>query len=143
HGGSAGGYTVLRALTVGDEFAAGTSYFGISDLTGLLTEDHKFESRYTIGLIAPWPEGRAVYDERSPINHVGALSGELLLLQGADDLVVPVAQARQMADAMEAAGKDVELVIYEGEGHGFRKAETIVDSLERELAHYQRAFGLT
>lgn len=143
HGGSAGGYTVLRALTAGDEFAAGTSYFGISDLKGLLADDHKFESRYTVWLIAPWPEGRAVYDERSPINHIDALSGELLLLQGADDLVVPVTQAQQMADAMEAAGKDVELVIYAGEGHGFRKAETIVDSLERELAHYQRAFGLT
>ncbi|HHU11445.1 MAG TPA: S9 family peptidase [Intrasporangiaceae bacterium] len=142
HGGSAGGYTTLRALTTSTVFAAGTSYFGISDLRGLLSDDHKFESRYTIGLVAPWPEGEAVYLERSPLNHIEALHGELLLLQGADDLVVPVPQSQQMADAMRAAGKDVELVIYDGEGHGFRRASTIIDSLERELAHYQRAFGL-
>ena len=142
HGGSAGGYTVLRALTTSEVFTAGTSYFGISDLRGLLVDDHKFESRYTIGLVAPWPQDEAVYLERSPFTHIDSLHGELLLLQGADDLVVPVSQAQQMADAMRAAGKDVELVVYEGEGHGFRRAETIVDSLERELAHYQRAFGL-
>jgi dipeptidyl aminopeptidase/acylaminoacyl peptidase len=141
-GGSAGGYTTLRALTSSTAFTAGTSYFGISDLRGLLADDHKFESRYTITLVAPWPEGEAVYLERSPLSHIDALHGELLLLQGSDDLVVPVAQAQLMADAMTAAGKDVELVVYDGEGHGFRRAETIVDSLERELAHYQRAFGL-
>jgi dipeptidyl aminopeptidase/acylaminoacyl peptidase len=141
-GGSAGGYTVLRALTTSDVFTAGTSYYGISDLRSLLSEDHKFESRYTIALCAPWPEGEDVYVERSPLTHIDSLHGELLLLQGADDLVVPVSQARQMADALRAAGKDVELVVYEGEGHGFRMATTIVDSLERELAHYQRAFGL-
>lgn len=142
HGGSAGGYSVLRALTTSDVFTAGTSYFGISDLALLVSDDHKFESRYTFGLVAPWPEGSAVYAERSPINHIGSLSGELLLLQGSDDLVVPLSQAQLMADAMRAAGKDVELVVYEGEGHGFRKAATIIDSLERELAHYQRALGL-
>lgn len=142
HGWSAGGYSVLRALTTSEVFTVGTSYFGISDLEGLITDDHKFESRYTFGLIAPWPEGEAVYTERSPINHVEELSGELLLLQGTDDLVVPLSQAQLMADAMRAAGKDVELVVYEGEGHGFRMAATIIDSLERELAHYQRAFGL-
>jgi dipeptidyl aminopeptidase/acylaminoacyl peptidase len=142
HGGSAGGYTVLRALTSSEVFTAGTSYYGISDLRGLLSDDHKFESRYTIGLVAPWPEGEDVYLERSPLSHIDALHGELLLLQGADDLVVPVHQAQRMADAMQAAGKDVELVVYPGEGHGFRTAATIVDSLERELAHYRRAFGL-
>lgn len=142
HGGSAGGYTVLRALTTSTVFAAGTSYFGISDLRGLLADDHKFESRYTVGLVAPWPEGEDVYLERSPITHIDALHGDLLLLQGADDLVVPVSQAQQMADAMRAAGKEVELVVYEGEGHGFRMASTIIDSLERELAHYRRALDL-
>lgn len=142
-GGSAGGFTVLRALTTSDVFAAGTSYFGISDLTGLLSEDHKFESRYTVGLVAPWPEGKAVYTERSPLTHLDSLHGELLLLQGADDMVVPVAQSQQVADALAAEGKQVDLVVYEGEGHGFRKAETIVDSLERELQHYLHAFALT
>lgn len=142
-GGSAGGYTVLRALTTSDVFTAGTSYFGISDITGLLTPDHKFESRYPYGLVAPWPEGRDVYRERSPLSHPESLHGELLLLQGADDMVVPVAQSQQVADAMTAAGKAVDLVIYAGEGHGFRMAETIVDCLEREVQHYLRAFGLT
>ncbi|GAA4386915.1 hypothetical protein GCM10023153_00920 [Ornithinibacter aureus] len=107
-GGSAGGYTVLRALTSSTVFAAGASYFGISDLAA--------------------------------VHHVADLHGELLLLQGADDLVVPVAQAQLMADAMRAAGKDVELVVYEGEGHGFRQTSTIIDSLERELAFYLRVF---
>ncbi|MGA8047830.1 MAG: prolyl oligopeptidase family serine peptidase [Dermatophilaceae bacterium] len=141
-GASAGGYTVLRALTTSTLFTAGTSYFGISDLTGLLADDHKFESRYTVGLVAPWPEGAAVYAERSPLNHTESLHGELLLLQGADDIVVPLAQAQRMADAMRAAGKDVELVVYPGEGHGFRSAEAMIDCLERELMHYLRAFGL-
>lgn len=139
-GGSAGGYTVLRALTSSTVFAAGASYFGISDLAALLVDDHKFESRYTTTLVGPWPEAEAVYRERSPVHHVADLHGELLLLQGADDLVVPVAQAQLMADAMRAAGKDVELVVYEGEGHGFRQASTIIDSLERELAFYLRVF---
>jgi dipeptidyl aminopeptidase/acylaminoacyl peptidase len=141
-GASAGGYTVLRALTTSNVFVAGTSYFGISDLAALLADDHKFESRYTVGLVAPWPEGEAVYADRSPINHIESLHGELLLLQGADDVVVPLAQAQRMADAMQAAGKDVVLVVYPGEGHGFRSAEAMIDCLERELAHYRRAFGL-
>lgn len=141
-GGSAGGYTVLRALTTSNVFAAGTSYFGISDLSGLLSDDHKFESRYTIGLVAPWPEGKQVYTDRSPLSHLDSLHGELLLLQGADDMVVPVQQSQQVADTLAAAGKHVDLVIYDGEGHGFRKAETITDSVERELRHYLRAFGL-
>lgn len=140
-GGSAGGYTVLRALTSSTAFAAGASYFGISDLAALIVDDHKFESRYTTTLVGPWPEAEEIYRERSPVHHIADLHGELLLLQGADDLVVPVAQAQLMADAMRDAGKDVELVVYEGEGHGFRQASTIIDSLERELAFYLRVFA--
>ena len=140
-GGSAGGYTTLRALTSTSVFAGGTSYYGISDLEQLLVDDHKFESRYTLGLVGPHPQAREVYLERSPVHHVADLHGELLLLQGADDLVVQANQAELMAEAMRAVGKDVELVIYEGEGHGFRQASTIIDSLERELAFYQRLIG--
>lgn len=141
-GGSAGGYTTLRALTASDVFAAGTSLFGISDLRALLADDHKFESRYTIGLVGPWPEAEDVYVDRSPISHIDRLHGELLLLQGEDDKVVPLAQAQLMADAMRAAGKDVDLVVYPGEGHGFRQAATIEDALTRELEFYQRVLGL-
>lgn len=140
-GGSAGGYTTLRALTTSTVFAAGTSLFGISDLAALMVDDHKFESHYSIGLVGPWPQARAVYAERSPINHVQDLHGELLLLQGADDLVVPAAQSQLLADAMRAAGKKVELVIYPGEGHGFRQAANVQDAFSRELAHYLRVFA--
>ena len=141
-GGSAGGYAVLRAMTTSRAFAAGTSLFGVADLAAMAAETHKFESRYLDRLVAPWPEGEAVYRDRSPIHHVDRLHGELLLLQGADDKVVPLAQAQDMAEAMRAAGRDVELTVYEGEGHGFRRAESIVDALGRELAFYQRALRL-
>ena len=137
-GGSAGGYTTLRALTASTAFAAGASYFGISDLALLVADDHKFESRYTTTLVGPWPQDEAVYRERSPIHHLADLHGELLLLQGADDMVVKENQATRMAEALSALGKAVELVVYPGEGHGFRQAQTIVDSLNRELALYQR-----
>lgn len=142
-GGSAGGYTVLRALTTSKDFAAGTSYFGVADLGALARDTHKFESRYLDGLVAPYPEGAEVYDDRSPIQHIEDLQGAVLLLQGTDDLVVPRAQAEEMAAALEAAGKDVELVLYDGEGHGFRRRESIEDALTRELAFYGRVFGFT
>ncbi len=141
-GGSAGGYAVLRAMTTSRTFAAGTSLFGVADLAALATDTHKFESRYLDRLVAPWPEGEAVYRERSPIHHVEHLHGELLLLQGADDMVVPLSQARDMADAMRAAGREVELMVYPGEGHGFRRAESIIDALTREVAFYRRVLRL-
>jgi dipeptidyl aminopeptidase/acylaminoacyl peptidase len=141
-GGSAGGYAVLRAMTTSRAFAAGTSLFGVGDLAAMAAETHKFESRYLDRLVAPWPEGEAVYRDRSPIHHVARLHGELLLLQGADDKVVPVGQAQLMADAMRAAGREVELTIYPGEGHGFRRSDSIVDALSRELAFYQRVLRL-
>ncbi len=141
-GGSAGGYVVLRAMTTSDVFAAGTSLFGVGDLAALAQHTHKFESRYCDRLVAPWPAGEAVYRDRSPVHHVDRLHGELLLLQGTDDKVVPLAQAEDMAAAMRAAGRDVELAVYDGEGHGFRRRETIVDALDRELAFYTRVLRL-
>ncbi|MGG5258771.1 prolyl oligopeptidase family serine peptidase [Phycicoccus avicenniae] len=141
-GGSAGGYVVLRAMTTSDAFTAGTSLFGVADLAALARDTHKFESRYCDRLVAPWPEGEEVYRDRSPIHHADRLHGELLLLQGTDDKVVPLAQAEDMAAAMRAAGRDVELAVYEGEGHGFRRPETVVDALERELAFYTRVLRL-
>ena len=141
-GGSAGGYAVLRAMTTSDAFAAGTSLFGVGDLGALAEHTHKFESRYLDRLVAPWPAGRETYADRSPINHADRLHGELLLLQGTDDMVVPLAQAEDMAAAMRAAGRDVELQVYDGEGHGFRRRDTIVDALERELEFYTRVLRL-
>ncbi len=140
-GGSAGGYTTLRALTTSNRFAAGCSHYGIGDLTALATDTHKFESRYLDGLIGPWPEAADVYKERSPINHVDALNCPMLILQGAEDQVVPPNQAEAMAKAVAAKGLDVELIVFEGEGHGFRKAESVARALEAELAFYQRVLG--
>lgn len=141
-GGSAGGYTTLRALTTSNIFAAGCSRYGIGDLAALASDTHKFEARYLDGLIGPWPAASELYAERSPINHVDALNCPMLLLQGAEDAVVPPSQAETMAAAVAAKGLDVELIIFEGEGHGFRKAETIRDALDAELAFYARTFGI-
>lgn len=142
-GGSAGGYTVLRALTTSNAFAAGTSYFGVADLEALVADMHKFESRYLDRLVGPYPEARDTYVERSPIHHVDSVHGAVLLLQGGVDEVVPQAQAETMAAGMRAAGGEVELVIYPDEGHGFRAASAIEDWLTRELAFYGRVFGFT
>jgi dipeptidyl aminopeptidase/acylaminoacyl peptidase len=140
-GGSAGGYTTLRALTATDVFGLGISLYGIGDLTALSTDTHKFESRYLDGLIGPWPQARAVYHERSPINHVDLLSCPMLILQGADDRVVPPSQAEQMAAAVRANGQDCELIIFPGEGHGFRRAENIQRTYAAALDFSRRTFG--
>ncbi|WP_353950171.1 prolyl oligopeptidase family serine peptidase [Knoellia sp. S7-12] len=142
-GGSAGGYTVLRALTTSDAFAAGTSYFGVADLEALAADTHKFESRYLDRVVGPYPQARDLYVERSPIHHVDSVQGAVLLLQGGIDEVVPQAQAESMAAGMRAAGEEVELVIYPDEGHGFRAASAIEDSVTRELAFYGRVLGFT
>ncbi|MDA1258365.1 MAG: prolyl oligopeptidase family serine peptidase [Chloroflexi bacterium] len=140
-GGSAGGYTTLVALTFHDVFAAGASYYGIADLSALAEETHKFESRYLDGLVAPYPEGKDVYDARSAIKHVDGLSSPLILFQGLDDKVVPPDQARMMADALREKGVPFALMEFEGEQHGFRKAENAVRSLEAELYFYSRVLG--
>lgn len=138
-GGSAGGYLVLRALTATDAFAAGVSRYGIADLAVLAGDTHKFESRYTERLVAPFPS--EVYRERSPLFHLDTLTAPVLLLQGEDDMVVPPNQATAMAEAIRERGGDVELVMYPGEGHGFRRAENVMDALVREFAFYARVFG--
>jgi len=142
-GGSAGGYTTLRALTTSAVFTAGCSRYGIADLSALASDTHKFEAHYLDGLIGPLPEAAALYAERSPINHFDRLNCPMLILQGADDAVVPPNQAQAMADAAAARGLDVELIVFEGEGHGFRRADTIQRALEAELAFYGRTFGIT
>jgi dipeptidyl aminopeptidase/acylaminoacyl peptidase len=140
-GGSAGGYTTLQALVSSGVFGAGLSDYGISDLSTLATDTHKFESHYTDGLVAPWPGGKAVYEERSPIHHLERLSSPMLLQQGLEDRVVPPSQAREMAAAVRAKGLPVALALYEGEGHGFRRAETIAASLNAKLSFLGQVFG--
>lgn len=142
-GGSAGGYTTLQSLVVSDVFAAGVSSYGIGDLKLLISDTHKFEARYPEGLIGPWPEAEAVYAERSPINHVDQLSAPMLILQGLDDKVVPPNQAEAMADAVRTQGLPVALLMFEGEGHGFRKSATRRAALEAQLSFYAQLFGFT
>ena len=142
-GGSAGGYTTLRALTATDVFTAGISSYGIGDLEVLARDTHKFESRYLDKLVGPYPEARDVYVERSPIHHVDRLSSPILLLQGLEDKVVPPNQAEAMADAARAKGLPVALILFEGEGHGFRRAETIVASYEAQTSFLAQVFGFT
>jgi dipeptidyl aminopeptidase/acylaminoacyl peptidase len=139
-GGSAGGYTTLCALTFTDVFGAGASYFGVGDPGALATDTHKFESRYLDGLIGPYPETADVYAERSPVHHVDQLDCPVILLQGLDDRVVPPAQAEDVVAALDERGVPHAYLAFEGEGHGFRKAENIERSLEAELYFYSRVF---
>ena len=140
-GGSAGGYTVLVALSTSDVFHAGTDRFGVSDMTALARDTHKFESRYVDSLIGPLPEAQAIYDSRSPLNHLDGFKAPVLVLQGADDPVVPPSQSQRIVDALRARHVPVAYILYPGESHGFRKPETIINSLQAELAFYGRIFG--
>jgi len=139
-GGSAGGYTTLCALTFRDYFKAGASYFGVSDLEALEKDTHKFESRYSDSLVGPYPERRDLYLERSPINFTDRLSCPVIFFQGLEDKVVPPNQAEMMVDALRKKGLPVAYVAFEGEQHGFRRAENIKRSLDGELYFYSRVF---
>jgi dipeptidyl aminopeptidase/acylaminoacyl peptidase len=140
-GGSAGGYTTLCALAFTDTFAAGASHFGVSDLEELAKETHKFESRYLDRLIGPYPERADLYRERSPINHTQKLSCPVIFFQGLEDEVVPKEQAETMFAALREKGLPVAYVPFEGEQHGFRRAENIRRALDGELYFYSRVFG--
>jgi dipeptidyl aminopeptidase/acylaminoacyl peptidase len=135
-GGSAGGYIVLAALAFHDHFRAGASYYGISDLGVLAKDTHKFEARYLDSLIGPYPARQDLYEARSPLLHAGRISVPVIFFQGDEDLVVPPIQTGQMVDALRANGTPVEYILFSGEQHGFRKADTIQRSLDAELAFY-------
>ncbi len=140
-GGSAGGYTVLAALAFSDRFAAGINYFGVGDLELLAADTHKFESRYLDLLIAPLPEGRALYRARSPIHHLQRMNSSLITFQGSEDRAVPPAQSRMIVEAVRAQGRPVAYIEFEGEQHGFRRAENIARALEAELYFLGKVFG--
>ncbi len=140
-GGSAGGYTTLAALAFRDVFKAGASLYGIGDLKALAKDTHKFESRYLDRLIGPLPEAEAVYDARSPLLHADGISCPVIFLQGSEDKVVPPDQTEAMAAALRARQIPVALLLFEGEGHGFRQAENIVAALEAELSFFARMLG--
>ncbi|HUG63765.1 MAG TPA: S9 family peptidase [Gaiellaceae bacterium] len=141
-GGSAGGYTTICALTFTDEFAAGATYFGIADLEQFGGgETHKFELQYEHTLVGPYPERADLYRERSPIHFTERCTTPMLVLQGTEDRIVPPSQAELIVDALRERGIPHAYLLYEGEGHGFRKAENIVGSLEAELSFYAQVLG--
>ena len=141
-GGSAGGYTTLAALTLRPGvFSAGASHFGVGDLAALAEHTHKFEARYLDGLVAPYPEGAAVYAERSPLAHIEALATPLAVFQGEEDRIVPPAQAESIVAALRAKGVPHAYLLFPGEQHGFRKAENIRAALDGELSFYSQIWG--
>lgn len=140
-GGSAGGYTTLACLAFTDAFRAGASYYGISDLALLVRDTHKFESRYLDRLVGRYPEDEAVYRARSPIHHLDRFDEPVILLQGLEDKVVPPNQAERIVDSLRERGVPVAYVPFEGEQHGFRRAENIIRAHEAELYFYSRVLG--
>jgi dipeptidyl aminopeptidase/acylaminoacyl peptidase len=143
-GGSAGGYTTLAALTFRPGvFKGGASYYGVSDLEALARDTHKFEARYLDSLVGPYPAAADEYRRRSPVHATDQLSCALIFFQGLEDRVVPPNQSEMMADAVRRKGLPVAYVAFAGEQHGFRKAESIIRSLEAELYFYAAIFGIT
>ncbi len=142
-GGSAGGYTTLCALTFHNTFKAGASFYGVSDLEGLATDTHKFESRYLDSLIGVYPQQKEIYRERSPIHFSDQLNCPVIFFQGNEDKVVPPNQAERMVEVLRNKGVPVAYVLYEGEQHGFRKAENIKRTLDGEFYFYSQVFGFT
>jgi dipeptidyl aminopeptidase/acylaminoacyl peptidase len=142
-GGSAGGYTVLAALAFRDAFHAGASHYGVSDLEALARDTHKFESRYTDWLVAPYPAGKELYVARSPVNFPDRLSCPVIFFQGLEDKVVPPSQAESMVAALRKKGLAAPYHAFPGEQHGFRRADTIRQVYEAELAFYGEIFGFS
>lgn len=136
-GGSAGGYTTLRALTTSSIFKAGSSLFGVADVRALAQDTHKFESRYLDSLI-PVDE----MDARSPINHIEKFSVPVIFYQGLEDRVVPPNQTESMYEALSQKGITTAMFLFEGEGHGFRAAEHVRTVLETECIFFSKVFGI-
>jgi dipeptidyl aminopeptidase/acylaminoacyl peptidase len=140
-GGSAGGFTTLCALTFTSVFKAGASRYGVSDLTALAEDTHKFESRYLDTLVGPYPQRKDLYEARSPIHYVDRLACPVIFFQGLEDKVVPPNQAEQMVAALRHKGLPVAYVVFPEEGHGFRQAANIKRALEGEFYFFARVFG--
>ena len=142
-GGSASGFTTLAALAFRRTFGAGTTYFGIGDLRAFVNDTHKFESRYLEGLVGPWPEARQLYLDRSPSLHAEQIVAPVLVEQGAEDRVVPPAEAERIVDALWERRIPHAYLLFPGEDHGFRGREAIIRSFGAELSFYGQVFGFT
>ncbi|AVH55470.1 MULTISPECIES: prolyl oligopeptidase family serine peptidase [Streptomyces] len=144
-GGSAGGWTTAASLTSTDVYACGTIIYPILDLTGWASgETHDFESRYLETLVGPLAEVPGRYAQRSPTEQADRITAPFLLLQGLDDAICPPVQCERFLARLEQHGRRVPhaYIAFEGEGHGFRRAETMVRVLESELSLYAQVFGL-
>lgn len=141
-GGSAGGYTTLCALTFTNTFVAGMSRYGVADLESLAADSHKFEARYLDKMVGEYPAEQELYRQRSPIHHTDQLSCPILLLQGTEDKVVPPNQSESMVEALKEKGIPYGYLLFEGEGHGFRQAETIIKAYNSELYFYRTIMGI-
>lgn len=139
-GGSAGGFTALCGVCFTKKFAAAVSYYGVSDLEGLVATTHKFEAHYLEHLVGRYPEEKKRYEKRSPIHHVKQIDAAVLLLQGTKDAIVPLDQATKIYEILKQKNHPVSLVILEGEGHGFRGSQAIQKSIESELDFYKQLF---
>jgi len=140
-GGSAGGYTTLCALAFRDVFRSGASHYGVGDLEALARDTHKFEAHYLDGLVGPYPEAAARYRERSPVHFAERIACPVIFFQGSEDRIVPRDQAEAMVAALAARGVPHAFVLLEGEGHGFRRADSIRTALEGELFFHAAVFG--
>lgn len=142
-GGSAGGYIVLSALTKYDRFAAGASYYGVADILSFVEDTHKFEAGYDTYLIGSYPEFAEVYHQRSPINHADRIKSPVILFQGLEDKIVPPSQSEVFVEALKANNIYHKYITFEGEGHGFRRAESISIALEAELKFYREVLKIS
>lgn len=140
-GGSAGGFTTLASLAFRKVFQAGCCCYGISDITLLAKETHKFESRYPDRLIGEYPKDKAVYEERSPLFKADEIECPVIFFQGSEDKVVPPSQAEVMVNALKQKNVPVAYVLYQGEAHGFKRAENIKRTMELEQWFYGQIFG--
>ncbi|MDT0566808.1 LpqB family beta-propeller domain-containing protein [Streptomyces sp. DSM 3412] len=142
-GGSAGGWTAAVSLTATDVYACGTILYPVLDLANWGSGDtHDFESQYLESLVGPLAEEPMRYAERSPAEHADRITAPFLLLQGLDDVICPPAQCERFLARIDGRRVPHAYIAFEGEGHGFRRAETMVRVLEAELSLYARVFGL-
>ena len=140
-GGSASGFTTLAALAFTDQFDAGCTYFGIGDLRAFVKDTHKFESRYLESLLGPWPEAKQVYLDRSPALHAEKITSPVLVQQGAEDKIVPIAEGERIVDALFERHVPHASLVFPGEDHGFRGHDAIIRSFGAELSFYAQVFG--
>jgi dipeptidyl aminopeptidase/acylaminoacyl peptidase len=140
YGTSAGGLSVLMSLIEGDEFCGGICLYGVTDLRDLLTSTHRFEAYYVESLVGK-REDEEKYRSRSPLYRGGEVRKPVLFFHGREDMVVPCSQTEEMVGVIRAKGGDAELVIFEGEGHGFRKRETVMACMEAQEKFLRRVFG--